>query len=436
MRMDPSIILSGRAPDIVGSLARGAQAAGMVGDVEHQTGFRNALRDYGAGLVRGQEASQNALAAYDPQMVMGVQNTQHKMQDRESRLRLAYQQASQQAAEHTARMSEHQRKQEEDQLERAISMATQAQTPEQWDRVMSGFGEVGAPYVGRFEDRDMLIAGALGVRDALGMNAQADRAPVTVAPGHTVFDRNTNQPIWQAPERPQDEATAAFNTLDQRARAAGLHPGTPEYQQFMLEGGRGNGLELVVGPDGSVQFRQGGAGAQPNVHLPPPSAAGATQFEGAESAFGAVGAGAALANRVSDILTGAVPFPRTLEAQRDFAVFGESLINAFASAYGRQPPSWLLQNIAELTPRAGKLFEGPQQAQSKMRSMVRDLTTRRNSLISVAEGSGDPQFLDEVRRQVLGIDATIGQINQALDAFQPGERGGQTGAGIQWSIED
>lgn len=54
-----------------------------------------------------------------------------------------------------------------------------------------------------------------------------------------------------------DEATTAFQTLDQRARAAGLTPGTPEYQRFMLEGGPQVGLSLTVGPDGSIQVSQG-----------------------------------------------------------------------------------------------------------------------------------------------------------------------------------
>ena len=46
-------------------------------------------------------------------------------------------------------------------------MGTQAQTPEQWDQVMQSVGA--ADYVGQFGNRQMLIAGALGLRDALTM---------------------------------------------------------------------------------------------------------------------------------------------------------------------------------------------------------------------------------------------------------------------------
>jgi hypothetical protein len=53
------------------------------------------------------------------------------------------------------------------------------------------------------------------------------------------------------------DATTAFQTLDQRARAAGFMPGTPEYQRFMIEGGSQVGLSLTVGADGSVQVSQG-----------------------------------------------------------------------------------------------------------------------------------------------------------------------------------
>jgi hypothetical protein len=76
------------------------------------------------------------------------------------------------------------------------------------------------------------------------------------------------------------EATTAFQTLDQRARAAGLAPGTPEYQQFMLEGGPQVGLSLEVTSEGAIRVAQGvGAGAAPT---------------GGVSQFGAVPPGMAL----------------------------------------------------------------------------------------------------------------------------------------------
>jgi hypothetical protein len=53
--------------------------------------------------------------------------------------------------------------------------------------------------------------------------------------------------------------TTAFQTLKLRAKDAGLKEGTPEYQQFMMQGGAKTGMSLSVGADGSVVMTQGGA---------------------------------------------------------------------------------------------------------------------------------------------------------------------------------
>ena len=52
---------------------------------------------------------------------------------------------------------------------------------------------------------------------------------------------------------------AAYEGLLLRAEAAGLKPGTPEYQMFMLSAGKGQGMNVVVGADGEVSVSTGGA---------------------------------------------------------------------------------------------------------------------------------------------------------------------------------
>lgn len=53
-------------------------------------------------------------------------------------------------------------------------------------------------------------------------------------------------------------APAAFRALEARAKAAGLKPGTTEYNQFMINGGQRKGLSLRVGKDGSIELTEGG----------------------------------------------------------------------------------------------------------------------------------------------------------------------------------
>lgn len=47
--------------------------------------------------------------------------------------------------------------------------------------------------------------------------------------------------------------------LRSRAAEAGLQPGSPEYRQFMMDGGAKSGMALDVGPNGEVSLRTGGA---------------------------------------------------------------------------------------------------------------------------------------------------------------------------------
>lgn len=57
---------------------------------------------------------------------------------------------------------------------------------------------------------------------------------------------------------PDDGMTDTQINLSWRAEQAGLVPGTPEYAEFMRSGGQSTGMALTVGPDGTVQFSQGG----------------------------------------------------------------------------------------------------------------------------------------------------------------------------------
>lgn len=84
---------------------------------------------------------------------------------------------------------------------------------------------------------------------------QPKRQPLMNAGDGAIYDPNNGSWI-QAPgggEKLPDSVRA----LELRAERAGLKPGTPEYNQFMLSGGSG-GMSISVGPDGQFSFQQGG----------------------------------------------------------------------------------------------------------------------------------------------------------------------------------
>lgn len=97
---------------------------------------------------------------------------------------------------------------------------------------------------------------------SLGMSLQA-------------MDPDTAQRVFDIAQGEGDDVPASFQALELRAEAAGLAPGTPEYQQFMIEGGAQNGMDLTVTPEGGIQLRQGsGAGQAPRQTVDQSQAAG------------------------------------------------------------------------------------------------------------------------------------------------------------------
>jgi len=83
-----------------------------------------------------------------------------------------------------------------------------------------------------------------------------------------------------------EEEPARVRELRIRAEEAGLKPGTPEYQEFMMKGGAGSGMSLSFNPEtGSFEFVQGtgvGGGAgkiQDQVIRPDPTSPTGTRID-------------------------------------------------------------------------------------------------------------------------------------------------------------
>jgi len=91
----------------------------------------------------------------------------------------------------------------------------------------------------------------------------------------------TPQQAYAIANQPPEGAPAAVKALEQRALLGGLKPGTPEYQQFMIDGGAKSGLALSVGSDGSVSLSTGSASAKPLTEGQSKDTVYATRAEGA-----------------------------------------------------------------------------------------------------------------------------------------------------------
>lgn len=159
MALNPSIILAGRAPDVMGSMAKGAQTAQFVNDSRYTNDYRNMLREYGAGAMQGDQAALGQVAAFDPQAALGIQNTRQQMDVRASQ----EQRAAQQFQMALDQMSKEEAAAETAALRSAIAKAAATQTPEQWDAYMMSIGQ--EDLVGQFDNREAVLLQYMDLTD-------------------------------------------------------------------------------------------------------------------------------------------------------------------------------------------------------------------------------------------------------------------------------
>ncbi len=307
----------------------------QIGQGIQQAKRQNSLADLyktqGEGIAEGDPAALNALAQIDPMAAYDIrrQNAADTRATESHQLGMQYDQArldelklqgARAAETHAANMSEIERKNEAESIGRALTSAALAyrQGPE----AFSGYVQQNAqalqesgidPASVTYENFLPLAAGLRGAQEALvgGMEiADAAATPRTGA------------------------MTSSMQTLQQRAAAAGLQPGTPEYQQFMLQGGKNDGLAIEATPDGGVRVVQGAAAgnvkftegqSKDNVY--------STRARGALEAFEPVAN--ALVNR-GERIAGAVPFGLGREVQSDEFQVAEQAGTEFLQAVLRK----------------------------------------------------------------------------------------------------
>ncbi|UMA67278.1 hypothetical protein LVO79_21095 (plasmid) [Roseivivax marinus] len=176
-----------------------------------------------------------------------------------------------------------------------------------------------------------------------------------------------------------------------------------------------------------------GPQAQPPVQERPAlSFPGSTGAGDASDAFGFEGMLKGSANAASDFLGMGAPFEGVRETQSDFAVLSESLINDVASAYERQPPSWLLENIRELTPQAGG-FQGAGAARSRLGALRRNFENELNIADEQLGRRMSPAERQSLLSRRTGLEAAIAKVDSYLGRFG-GSEGNTTQSGVSWSV--
>lgn len=231
--IDPRIPMMGQPANILGEMARGTQLAGAQNDLMRQAQMQNLFRQQGAGIMSGDTGAMNALARFDPLMATNLRTTQRENQRADTRLA----------------MDQERLQMARNEIGRALTEAEdQAAAREEALRFQEGLKSV----VG-FAGSGDWQAFSMAASDLTGMEIPPGEEGLRVL---GAFYEPVKKYLDMQPKQP--EIPAGMQTLQLRAQAAGLVPGTPEYQAFMANGGKApEGMRFSVNPDGTATFEQG-----------------------------------------------------------------------------------------------------------------------------------------------------------------------------------
>lgn len=369
--IDTRIPLMAQGPDVLNALAVGTQNAANQAALMRQAEGQNLFRQYGAGAIQGDTNALNALAGFDPGMAQGLELNRRQDMRADETLRLAQAagaRAAQEAQDRAAAMAEAQQAQGlMRQLAQAYATGNEA-----------AFGAISAEIAGQplpmeprsLQTLDAFISGFSGGLSSL------------------------------APAQPEEPESVT--ALRIRATEAGLQPGTPEYAQFMAQGGRNNGIVFESTPDGGVRMAQGDAAtsfrfteaqSKDNVY--------ATRAEGSLALLDSVGADA-LADRTS-IIADSVPLGLARGLQPEEFQVAQQAGNEFLQAILRKDTGAAItadeQALYGVTylPQPG---DGPQVLEAKRQARIRaiealksgmniqQLTVQERALVRAAERAG------------------------------------------------
>jgi hypothetical protein len=417
--------------DVVGSLMRGQQARSMQEEMQNQNALRAAMQEYGGAAMQGDQNALAQIAQYDPAYAMDLTRQQHGMANDDRRLGLAERQASHSMAnddrriamaqqEAAMRAQEYAATADARALEReaaevsrlaAAAQTAYAQGPEAWERyndTIEGYENV------PFEDAPMVIAKFTGTVQGLAEPIKLGASDRLVTPGgQTIVDA-----------APPDLSAAELQV--QRLMETGL----TRTEAIAIADGRHTTSVDPLTREATVLDRHTGqtvGGQQPPAQTLPPIAStgeiGPTA-NNAREAFGASGFGQNIANTAADVTGFQQPYPETGQAVADFTLLRERVLADLSDAYGRQPPSWLLQEIRKNIPDPASLRQGPDGAVQQLTAIENYLTEEIESAQRMLDQRLSPTARQEAEARFMGVGTALDRIKKAKERLAPSSSGG------------
>lgn len=245
-------------------------------------------------------------------------------------------------------------------------------------------------------------------------------------------DEGAKAYLGNLPKAP--ELTAEMRNLEWRAQQAGLKPGTPEYAQFMANGGRNDGMMIESDGQGGVRIGTGAAAAnvKPFTEGQSKDNVYATRATGALAVLDSVGAEAmaSRSGRLGDALSGAtMGLSREMLQSEDYQV-AKQAGDEFLQAILRKDTGAAItegeQSLYGVTylPQPG---DGPRVLEAKRQSRIRAVEALKSGM-SIQQITTVERALIESARQ-----AEVGQPAAPAETA-PQDSGNKTSTGVTWSI--
>lgn len=424
-------------------LSGALQTGQQMSEINRQNALAQFTKEHGAGLAQGDPRAMNALAQIDPMQAFTMQRTMRADQRDEQifamsqeELSMAKAKAAREMEREAANLSAAEAKAASERLERVLQggMAAPDEASYNAHLQQNGFDPAQMP----FAQRELYAAQAMGYKEVLDIKAA--QAELTAPPKPLSPEGKLQADISAGIVDPSQSAST---TEADREIARMESIGIPRDVAIRIKEGvfrldrDPTTREVQVVDLSTGQIVYGGSRQTETPSPTPPASAGefGQPFSDAPNAFGVEGAIRGTVNSIGDTIGVGPAFPETQQTQRDFDVLRERLIADIANGYGRQPPSWLLKNIEELTPKAGSIFNGPSNAKSKLTALGRDLNGELDDAVFASKQALSPADKAAIQSRIRGLASAVNRINRALNSFE-GTTQGRTESGITFKVID
>lgn len=444
MQMNPALVLAGDTPNFVNALRDSNAAASEANQVRQQNALRKLYESQGPDIANGNQNALNALSRLSPQASLDIQGTRQglasgelDMQAKRQSMEILSAQERRAIETHAATLSAAQRAAQVQKIEAGLAEGIAAYHSGDLNALNGVLSAYQIEPLKSLEDFPMLALKYNDSRKLLAeYNEQFGRPDPLSGPGKVAADIEAGYlDAGQAASGADNEAEREIARLQElgmtRAEAIKVKEGvyrivtdpvTRETVLYDLQ------KQQVVQMGGSTPQ------AEQTPATPPSRLTFGNRFEGADTAFGVGGAARGAANAITDTIGLPEPFPETSAAQRDFSVMRENITQSLAEAYAGRTPAFLLENIQNLTPRAGSVFEGPQAAQNKLRALGRSLETELETVKRSERNRRSPTDQAKLSARKTALESALAQVLEALSGFDSGETN-TTSSGIKWKVK-